>query len=297
LDLTVVTPFGTTLAVSSPSDPLSGGVFAQQGNLSFGPHVESIHFPMTDGPSGTYTFYVGIIDQVGTPDRWTVTVYVDEVPVKNETGMGNSNFMVLDYSGGVTLPPMAVDTAQSAPSGNWNWTRPVTALQCQMDQEECCSDSDCTAPHSLCVQRICIEEGNPRFTLTWNGNDDYTFMVTPPIGNVVSYNHPVDYESGGIFEGEGGGSATVSVLHAENIYFPLDGGPLGTYTIQVEPRQIVGIPDPWTVRVYVDGQQVDSFTGVGASNESSLTYDYHTGGQDTPQQTGDYTQKAQRPHQ
>lgn len=277
LDLTVVTPFGTTLAVASPSDPLSGGIFGEEGDqYAFGQHVENIFFPLPRGPAGTYTFVVTSFDEIGTPDKWTVTVFVDDSPVLTKTGTKTSDFFVFEYEDGFTIDSTIAATPRS---GNNKTTElssstPQLLLDCHVGKDECCSDSDCVGPMSLCVQRICIDEGNPRFTLTWNGNDDYNVLVTPPFGKEISVRNPVDFESGGRF-GEDGVQSFPG-LHAENVFFPIDGGPLGLYSVQVEAFQIIDFHDTWTVRVYVNGREVDSFSGTGDSN--SLTYEYSDGG-------------------
>ncbi len=277
LDLTVVTPFGTTLAVASPSDPLSGGIFGEDGDqLAFGQHVENIFFPLSGGPAGTYTFVVASFDEIGTPDAWTVTVYVDDAPVLTKMGTRTSDFFVFEYEDGFTLDAVGAITPRSRnkDTSEQSSSTPQLLIDCDLGKDECCSDSDCTVPMSLCVQRICIDEGNPRFTLTWNGNDDYDLLVTPPIGHVISIASPVDFESGGRF-GENG-IQSFPGLHAENIFFPLEGGPLGIYIFEIKAFQIIDFHDTWTVRVYVDGREVNAFSGMGDSG--SFSYEYSEGG-------------------
>ena len=269
LDLAVVTPFGSTVAISNPDDEISGGIFGEPGDqFQFGYHVESIFFPQTGGPSGAYTYFVSSFDEIGTADTWTVSVHVDDVLVALQTGTGTSDFLVFDYSEGTVRPPTnppnegSIDTPTDVP----------IIIGCNIELDECCNDTDCSGTQ-LCVQRTCIDEGNPRFTLSWNGNDDYDLTVTPPIGSTISFLNQVDEDSGGRF-GEDGVQLFTG-LHVENVFFPSQGGPIGAYTYQVQKFNIIGDEDTWTVRVYVGGEQVDSISGKG--NSGTLTYEYISG--------------------
>lgn len=148
----------------------------------------------------------------------------------------------------------------------------MTLIACNTDIEECCSDDDCPT-NSLCVQRTCIEEGNPRFTVTWNGDNQYNLTVTPPIGNAVSYLNPIDTYSGGRFDGDD--LQSFAGLHVENVFFPTNGGPIGTYQYSLQSYDVVDYADTWTITVYVNGEPVDTTTGTG--NSDSMTFDYALG--------------------
>ena len=149
-DLAVVTPLGTTVAVSSVADEASGGVFGERGDqFDFGRHVENVFFPLTGGPSGTYTYFVSSFFTNGEPDTWTVTVHVDDIQVASHTGSGTSGLFVYDYVNGPAITPIG----------------------CDLEVDECCEEGDCILFQS-CVQRTCIDDGSPAFVLTWNGDDD-----------------------------------------------------------------------------------------------------------------------------
>lgn len=271
LDLTVVTPFGSTVAVASPLDPLSGGIFGEEGDqLSFGAHVENVFFPLGGGPAGTYTFFVAAFDEVGTQDEWTVTVFVDDSPALTRSGQGTSDFFVFEYFDGFSIPSAAlrsVNGAESVASGSAS-----SVLSCSVGKYECCQDTDCgDSSNFICVQRMCINEGSPRFTLTWNGNDDYEIEVDPPIGSTISLRSAFDFVSGGRFDGEG--LKSEPGLHVENIFFP-NGGPVGTYRVRVDPFRIIDFSDTWTLSVYDQGVEVYSISGEGAAEE--ITFEFGT---------------------
>jgi uncharacterized protein YfaP (DUF2135 family) len=253
LDLALVTPLGTTVAVSNKIDPESQGVFGEAGDqLEFGRHVENIYFPISGGPSGTYTYFVSNFVPNGELDMWTVTVFVDDEEVASQTGTGSSELLVFEYIGGDNPSP--------------------TPIGCNIAVDECCNDSDCS-DGNLCVQRTCIDDGNPRITLTWTGDDDLDLTVTPPLGDTISFINQFDEDSGGRF-GEDGVQFFFG-LQVENIFFPADGGPIGEYKYEVQSFNAVGGDDTWTVRVFVGGEEVSSQSGNGNSGE--LTYDFIMG--------------------
>ena len=118
----------------------------------------------------------------------------------------------------------------------------------------------------LCVQRTCIKRGNPRFTLTSTGDDDLDLSIVTPFGTTVAMSHVLDAMSGRVF-GQPGNQLEYG-HYVENIYFPLsaatitDGCPAGTYTYFVSSFDPVGLPDMWTVAVYVDDVEVATHTGT-----------------------------------
>jgi hypothetical protein len=82
---------------------------------------------------------------------------------------------------------------------------------------------------------------------------------------------PADPESGGAF-GETG-SQFETGRHAENVYFPMTGGPPGTYSIEVNPFEVIGEDDIWTVQAFVDGVEIASSAGTGTSGVLTFVYD------------------------
>jgi hypothetical protein len=161
----------------------------------------------------------------------------------------------------------------------------------------------------ICYFFTCINESAFRFTLSWEGDDDlvsYNNMLTvslilneccvlfcaisvknrsnriarphayfvqdlyadTPAGTRIFYGNPFDPITGGRIgedtnqDGDG--------FHVENIFFP-DRAPSGAYMFFVVPFNIRDEPDKWTLTVFVDGVEVESFMGTGPS----ISFDYN----------------------
>lgn len=112
-----------------------------------GVHVENIFFPRGGGLIGFYTVQVKLpFSEARANDHWTVLVYVDGEQVYQNHGVGESAPLTYEYSRG---SEGAIIEASDI---------------CSLDRDECCTDSDCKVTGSLCVQRSCISDGDPRFT-------------------------------------------------------------------------------------------------------------------------------------
>ena len=133
---------------------------------------------------------------------------------------------------------------------------------------ECCINKDCPV-HNRCVSRSCIDEGYPRFTLSWVGDDDYDLFVVTPSGFTLSFDNDLDEETGGRV-----GEPTTQNsdgYHVENVFFPLNGSaPVGTYEFFVRPISTVGVEDTWTLHAYDESGEVFFATGT----KFSPTYEY-----------------------
>ena len=127
--------------------------------------------------------------------------------------------------------------------------------------EVCSINSDCPFDESqqVCVNRRCVHDGNPRISLTWEGDDDLDLSVTTPKGVEISYNNYFDEDSGGVFDT----SYVQDVLgnHTENVYFRM-GEPRFNYTIKVRTYMQRGSADPWIVEVGAFGR-MKYFKGIG----------------------------------
>jgi uncharacterized protein YfaP (DUF2135 family) len=288
IDLTVVTPFGSTISGSSPQDNRSEGKFEKAGGQEFyGTKIQSIYFPLSGGPFGTYTYYVSVFDQNGSPDTWTVRIFEGDIEVAASKGEGEANFLydfgslnntaptqsALPGPTDAETPTQSLTPVPSAPSSETEKSVVSPVVSCQIPEDECCQDTDCLE-NEVCRSRTCVDEGNPRFTLTWNSVNDYNLAVTPPIGSTISYLNQIDEESGGRF-GENGVQLFPG-LQVENIFFPLNGGPIGTYVVEITVSDPVSNPPaPWTLEISVNGQTVHSEMGSGLSKQ--ITYNYEMG--------------------
>mmetsp|Transcript_28872 Transcript_28872/g.54264 ORF Transcript_28872/g.54264 Transcript_28872/m.54264 type:complete len:784 (+) Transcript_28872:444-2795(+) len=308
IDLIVVTPFGTTLSASNPEDDLSGGRFEEtEEEQVFGWHVDNVYLPLSGGPTGTYTYYIAVFDQNGSPDVWTVKVFEGDMEMVSSQGAGNADFLYEFRPSDGTPTPSPAGSVTSEPSlagkesleptlGGTESFGPTPAdaqtfeptlkansdteapnsssppvVSCQTPDDECCQDADCPG-NEVCRSRICILDGNPRFTLTWNSGDDYDLQVTPPAGNTISFLNQLDEESGGRF-GENG-VQLFEGMQVENIYFPTEGGPVGAYVVEVTSSvDLIDTQATWTLEIAVDGEVVETQIGSGPTIEP-ISYVY-----------------------
>lgn len=269
IDLFVTTPGGEELSFVNVFDPLSGGRLGEETDqFGSGFHVENVFFP--HGLTlGTFTFVVRPISTFQEVDEWTVDVVDNGQVVASESGYGpSSQFSYRKTSTPANAQPLPTLSPVQQPSND---------PSCSIFFDECCSDSDCPTGLDLCVQKSCIRRGNPRFTLTWNGNDDLDLFVTPPLGSEISSFEPFDALSGGSYEDDGGQS--FSGPHVESVYFPISGAPSGRFTYGVRSSNFNGFVNPWTLHVYEGGQLVDTQVGSG----QSVSFTYLRNGFDGPQ--------------
>jgi uncharacterized protein YfaP (DUF2135 family) len=251
--LSVVTPLKTTINWQNPIDLESGGKFSEYVDPNNPDHrIENIHFaPETNAP-GIFPYYVHSFMSDGEEDIWTLSIFVDGEEISSETGQGSSEVLFFDYdSPGMDIPASDQEICDPLSDG------------------ECCTNADCF-PNEVCASHTCVDEGNPRFTLSWEGANDLDLMVVTPLETVISFSNLEDLESGGKF-GEEFDQFEYG-KHTENIYFPMGGGPVGQYSFYVRSFLSYGVDDQWTVVVYVDGREELSFSGTG--NSQRLLYNF-----------------------
>jgi len=247
LSLSVVTPVQTTLSWQNKDDSDSGGSFHDYRDNIRNRRIENIYFSPEDGPFGAYPYYIHSF-QDGDEDYWTLTIYVDGKEISTESGQGSSEVLFFHFDKAMVsekCDPLAIGDS------------------------ECCSSSECF-PNEACASQTCVDEGNPRFTLSWKGIDDLDLLVVTPLGGVVSLSNMEDEESGGKF-GEDFDQFQYG-LHVENIYFPLSGSPIGEYSFYVRSFLSFELDDDWTVGVYVDGRERYSVSGTGNSPKHTFSF-------------------------
>lgn len=141
-------------------------------------------------------------------------------------------------------------------------------------QEECSIDADCAsnlALTRLCINHHCVNEGDPRITLTWEGDDDLDLSVVTPQGVRVGYDNDFDQLSGGSFDT--GFVQDVEGSHVENIFFPVSGiAPVGDYTIEVDPYEEREGSDTWLLQVFEIGQSDPVLIETGTGYRSDIIY-------------------------
>jgi hypothetical protein len=140
----------------------------------------------------------------------------------------------------------------------------------------CDTAAECIAANqgSVCVSNECLRDGNPRFTLTWTGDDDLDLSVVTPAGVNISYQNDFDATTNGAFDT--GFVQDVYGSHVESIYFPTGLG--GTYHIFVAQFAEQGEGDDnWTLQVFVGGAMVGEISGEGSDADEEnggIIYDH-----------------------
>jgi len=277
VDLLVETPGGTTLSNLNLKDNRSGGFFEADviADNGFGFHAENAAFQGINTTSGTYLYSVTAVTTRGARDEWALQVFAYDQLVGWQKGYGSSRTFTYEFSGDGSFPPTGAPVANpsSAPSITPNPTtsfRPTrfTAVPsnppfgepppCDETNFECCADSSC-GNGEVCVQRQCLTDGTPRFSLTWIGNDDIDLAVITPGGSVVSA-FQNDPESGGTFEPFGDQFGLD--FHVESIRF--NGSTFGIYQWYIDSFLEVGDVDTWNLSIYVNGEEVYYVEGTGS---------------------------------
>ena len=142
-------------------------------------------------------------------------------------------------------------------------------------RQDCTADADCVDSEKgdFCVNFSCIHAGNPRITLTWEGDDDLDLVVYTPDGVRIGYDATYDETSGGSFDTLF--SQEVFAPHAESIFFPMWGGPHGTYVIQVYVWEQRDLPDDWTVEIFTAESGTEPIIiKQGTGNRDDILFDF-----------------------
>jgi hypothetical protein len=142
-------------------------------------------------------------------------------------------------------------------------------------RQECTANLDCldSGKGGLCVNFFCIHAGNPRVTLTWEGDDDLDLAVYTPFGVRIDYYNDFDDDTGGSFDTLF--SQDVFAPHVESIFFPMKGGPLGTYIIDVSTWEERDSADEWKVEVFTaDSGSEPVIVATGVGNRDDIVFDF-----------------------
>lgn len=119
-----------------------------------------------------------------------------------------------------------------------------------------------------------LGDGDIRATLRWGSNPDYDLHVTDPSGERIYFGHKQS-ESGGQLDFDripGCSNDQSTQSWVENVNWAEGTAPVGTYVVQVVEYNGCGLVDqPWTLKVYVGGQEVISKTGSGTSEAWEFT--------------------------
>ena len=121
---------------------------------------------------------------------------------------------------------------------------------------------------------VALEGGDIQVVLVWSLESDMDVRVTDPEGNTVYFGN-TSVPSGGTLQFDDGVfcSAPTGSRYVENIYWPLETAPEGTYTVTVDRfTPCVAQAPTWTVVVRVDGVVVESITQTSVGD--TFTFEY-----------------------
>lgn len=113
--------------------------------------------------------------------------------------------------------------------------------------------------------------GEVQITLTWDNAADMDLSVTEPNGEYISYNDR-DSSTGGQLDVDSNYPCNSNLFSVENIFWPPNGAPSGTYRVGVNQYSACSGGDAnWTLTVRVNGQVVLTEQGAGGSAEFSFS--------------------------
>lgn len=268
-DLSVTTPAGDVIFHGNRYDPDSRGVFDTEFVQTVGgSHVESIYFPLSGtAPGGIYIIKVEQFTARGDSDQWTLEVD------------GGKNGSGLSQTGSGTSGGIMYNLQDKGPPSTCNLSDPTIS---------CCKRMDCPTFKERCALSQCIQDGQPRITLSWFGNDNLQLYVITPGGQTLSLLSPTDPASEGIYQDDSNRAATESVFHVQNVYFPRNGqSPNGEYRFYVQSLEQKGISDPWGLQAFVGRGQTDYFGSGTSDTFRILKFPPGTGDNESPCRRGE----------
>ncbi|MCS7208036.1 MAG: hypothetical protein NZ874_00500 [Fimbriimonadales bacterium] len=118
--------------------------------------------------------------------------------------------------------------------------------------------------------------GDPQFSLAWNNRNDLDLHVIDPAGNRIWYGQTRSPTGGELDVDANRDPLQTTTRPVENIYWPPDRAPEGTYKVSVHHYDNHGDPDPtaYTLRITINGRTRE-YTGSLRDGEWSqqLTVD------------------------
>jgi hypothetical protein len=212
-------------------------------------------------PSSKSILYRGL--QVGDDCFCPIDSVADSAPTKRE--------FLESFKTDLAMSPLT----QSILLITWEEVKSNDTVSDTTVRDECDSDDDCLkkGKGTLCVMKRCLHEGNPRFTLTWEGDDDIDISVVTPNGANISYKFSFDEESLGSFDTQY--SQVGFAPHVESIVFPMSGGPRGTYRVQIDPFIVTNSSDQWTLEAFtLDSASEPAYVVQGIGSQHDILFDF-----------------------
>lgn len=112
--------------------------------------------------------------------------------------------------------------------------------------------------------------GEVQITLTWDNGADMDLSVVEPNGESISYSSRSS-STGGQLDVDSNYPCGENQFSVENIFWPPNGAPAGTYRVGVNQYSVCSGGDAnWTLTVRVNGQVVLTERGTGGTSEYSF---------------------------
>ena len=109
-----------------------------------------------------------------------------------------------------------------------------------------------------------------QLTLNWDNQADMDLAVVEPNGETTSYSSRLS-STGGQLDVDSNYPCGSNLYSVENIFWPTNGAPSGSYTVRVNQYSACGGGDAnWTLTVRVNGQVVMTQQGTGGTTEFSF---------------------------
>ena len=116
------------------------------------------------------------------------------------------------------------------------------------------------AAHAVRIIRVAT--GDVQVSVVWDAPTDVDLRVTDPSGEEVYFGN-LQSQSGGFLDLDSNPACSIDDINNENIVWPTDGAPSGTYKVSLDYWSDCGEPETnWVVTVQSQGQAPQIFSGT-----------------------------------
>lgn len=247
----------------------------------------------TAAPTGwidvTYDCDAGAWVITSEKDISNVVVGDDGVDVKTEMEDDVNTWTVSDPDGTLDTIWVKAGNNKSGDGPGYGERFELTAPDCDPDADgdgypasEDCDDTDPTInpgaveiPNDGIDQNcdgadLIVGDGELRLTLIWESGDDLDLHVVEPSGERIWFGDRTSDTGGQLDRDDNVGTcgSDPEPGGVENIYWPTDAAPTGTYTIEIANYNDCGDANTgtWELFVYQDGALLTSYSGSEGTN-------------------------------